>query len=110
MTHCCVFTYVTFTTVLQRKDIVMFYRIVQDLHPCLDGAHLCGPPNKPLAMHQCDSVQSFSTPAKSLGCSLEVNPSSSSQEVCELHCFLHDLVNAKKKSLRRQRARYRFLS
>ena len=28
---------------------------------------------------------------------LEVNPSSSSQEVCELDCFLHDLVNAKKK-------------
>ena len=42
MTHCCVITDVTFTTDLQRKNIVMFYRIVQDLHPCLDGAHLCG--------------------------------------------------------------------
>ena len=38
LTHCCVITDVTFTTDLQRKDIVMFYRIVQDLHPCLDGA------------------------------------------------------------------------
>ena len=61
----------------------------------------CAPlwPNKPLAMHQCDSAQSFSTPAKSLGCSLEVNPSSSSQEVCELHYLLHDFVRTRRKEL-----------
>ena len=56
MTHCCVFTDVTFTTVLQCKDIVMFYRIVQDLRPCLDGAHLCGPIN----LWQCTSATSCS--------------------------------------------------
>ena len=42
-------------------------------------------------MHQCGSVLSFSTPAKSLGCSLDINPSSTSQEVCELHCLFTTL-------------------